>query len=235
MRSVVVASFQGERFIGAQLDSILPQLSHDDELIVSDDCSTDQTLQIIARRSDPRIRVIANSARVGYAANFERAIRAARGDLVLFSDQDDIWLPDKVVAIDAAARRGACVASDAIVVDENLKTVNSSFFALRHAKRFTWLTIYLKPSIVGATLACRKDYLQKLLPFPAKVPHDFWITLNAVLDNELTVLRSPLILYRRHAEAASVSATGRRRRMQTIVAERARILIALALRRLIAG
>ena len=235
MRSVVLAACQGERFIGEQLDSILSQLAPEDEVVVSDDASTDGTLQIIAQRNDTRIRVLTNDTRVGYAANFQRAIDHSRGDRVFFSDQDDVWLPDKVTTLEAAMRTSACVASDATVVDERLNALHRSYFEFHGTRHFSPLSVYLKPPFIGATLACHREYLQSLLPFPAGVPHDFWLTFNAVCDGKLAVIRTPLILYRRHADAVSVTATGHRRPLSSIAAERARLIGAMLRHRLTAA
>jgi len=232
MRSVVLATCQGERFIGEQLDSILSQLAPEDEVIVSDDASTDRTLEVITGRRDPRVRVLAHDTRVGYVRNFQRAIQESRGEIVFFSDQDDVWLPGKVITLEAALRNSRCVASDAIVVDDRLQTLHRSYFEWRGTRGFSGLSIYLKPPIVGATLACRREYLQTLLPFPPGVPHDFWITCNAACDGALAVVRTPLILYRRHTNALSVSATSRRRGMKTIAGERIRLLGAMLRHRL---
>jgi glycosyltransferase involved in cell wall biosynthesis len=231
MRSVVLATYQGEEFISAQLDSIVWQLDPEDEVVVSDDASTDGTVSIIAARNDPRIRLIRNSKRVGYVRNFERAIASAKGQFIFFSDQDDVWLPNKVTTLSMALTSHACVATDAVVVDRDLRQVHASFFRLRSAENFSAFAVFFKPCFVGATIACTRSYLDRLLPFPAGVPHDFWITLNASWDADLTVIREPLIYYRRHSSTASVSATGRRRSYGTIVLERARILGAMLFRR----
>jgi len=227
VRSVVLASYQGERFIGEQLDSILPQLGPQDEIVVSDDVSTDRTLEVIARRGDARIRVLRNDRHLGYVANFQRAIAGCRGDSVFFCDQDDIWLPNKVAMLDNALRAADCAASDAIVVDERLETLHRSFFELLGARHFSCLSLYWKPSVIGATVACRRDYLETLLPFPAGVPHDYWLTFNAACDNTLAVLPVPLILYRRHTDAFSVTATDRRRPVATVATERMKLIGAM--------
>ncbi len=233
MRSVVLATCQGEPFIREQLDSILQQLAPEDEVVVSDDASTDRTLEVIAGRGDPRVRVLANDTRVGYVANFQRAIEASRGDSIFFSDQDDVWLPNKVATLDAALRTRGCVASDAIVVDARLQTLHPSYFEWRGTRVFSRLSIYLRPPIVGATMACRRVYLDTVLPFPAGVPHDFWLTFNAACDGTLEVIRTPLILYRRHTNAFSVSGTGERRGMRTIATERVKLIGAMLRHRLI--
>lgn len=232
MRSVVVATYQGERYIARQLASILTQLAPEDEVVVSDDASSDRTLDIVAQLGDARTRILAHPDRVGYVANFGRALAHARGDPIYFSDQDDVWLPSKVATLDAALAIRACVASDAVVVDDALRTLHHSYFDWRGTKSFSPLAVYLKPPIVGATLACRREYVQALLPFPADIPYDFWLTLNAAWDRVLHVVQTPLILYRRHAQALSVSATGRRRSAATIATERIGIAGAMLRRRL---
>jgi glycosyltransferase involved in cell wall biosynthesis len=230
--SVVLASYEGERYIGEQLDSILLQLSPHDEVIVCDDASRDGTLAAVRARSDSRIRISENRERVGYIGNFQRAAALARGELVFFADQDDIWLPGKVATQRAALACKPCVASDAKIVDEALRELHPSYFAYRGISDFSCRTILLRPPIVGATLAIRQRYLATLLPFPAGVPHDFWISFNAAWDDALEIVSAPLILYRRHAAAHSPSGTSRRRRLGTIALERARLLGFMAARRL---
>jgi glycosyltransferase involved in cell wall biosynthesis len=232
MRSVVLAAYDGERFIDAQLDSIIPQLAHDDEVIVSDDASSDGTIRTVRRRNDPRIKVVCNSNRVGYVKNFERAISCARGEYIIFSDQDDVWLPNRITTVCSALDRKACVVSDAIVVDKDLRELHTSFFRLRQATDFSFFAIFLKPCFIGATMACRRSYLNTLMPFPPNVPHDFWITLNATWDHDLEIIMNPLILYRRHPSTASVSATALKRSLTTIFMERVRLSKALFSRRI---
>jgi glycosyltransferase involved in cell wall biosynthesis len=231
MRSVVLASYQGQDFIGEQIDSILAQLSPDDELVVSDDASTDRTLEVVAERRDPRIRTLTNRVRAGYIENFQRAIEQARGDHVFFSDQDDVWLPNKVTLMDSALRVNACVASDAIVVNNRLETLHPSYFKYRGARSFSPSSIFLKPPIIGATLACRRRYLDTLLPLPSGIPHDFWLSVNASWDDELGIVDRPLILYRRHTSAASPSATDRKRALNIIATERWKVVQTVLQRR----
>jgi glycosyltransferase involved in cell wall biosynthesis len=234
MRSVVLATCQGEKFISEQLESILPQLAPEDEVIVSDVASTVRTLEIVAALRDPRIRVIANRSRAGYVENFQRAVAASRGESVYFSDQDDVWLPNKIAVMDAALKASPLVASDAIVADEKLQTLQPSYFASRGIVSFSPVRIFLKPRIIGATLACRRQYLDSLLPVPAGIPHDFWLSINAALDRSLAIVDTPLILYRRHTATASPTATGNKRPLQVMLMERSRLSIALCRRRLFA-
>jgi glycosyltransferase involved in cell wall biosynthesis len=235
MLSIALASFNGEHFINAQLDSIILQLAESDEIVISDDASVDGSTACIKARNDPRIHLLENTDRVGYVGNFERAVRHCRGDIIVFSDQDDVWLPHKISRIVGALKNKQCVVSDAIIVDESLRQLHPSYFLWRNAKPYSLWSVYRRPCFIGATLACTRAYLEGVLPFPKSIPHDYWVTLNAMWDEELEVVAEPLILYRRHGSTASVSATSRRRSLFTIVRERALIAGHFLWRRLIRG
>lgn len=97
--AIALATWNGERFLSEQLESYLKQTRLPDELVVSDDCSKDGTLDVLnefARTAPFEVRILKNSERAGFAANFGRAIGACRADIILLSDQDDIWLPSHV-------------------------------------------------------------------------------------------------------------------------------------------
>src|SRR6476469_4547127 len=96
MISVCMATYNASRYIHNQIDSIRIQLASEDEIIISDDLSEDDTLKIIRRINDPRIKIIQGNAKLGIIKNFERALYAAKGDFIFLSDQDDVWLPNKV-------------------------------------------------------------------------------------------------------------------------------------------
>jgi hypothetical protein len=124
----------------------------------------------------------------------------------------------------------ACVASDAIVADEQLRSVCPSYFKLRGARSFSAPAIFLRPRIIGASLAVQRRYLRRCLPFPPKIPHDHWISLNAALDGELAVVDRALIRYRRHADAASATAKSRRA-LHVVLRERLALLRTIIARR----
>ena len=99
MISVCIATYNGEKYIREQLDSILPQLGLDDEVIISDDSSTDNTLKIIEEYNDCRIKIFSNNKFYSPILNFENALKKAQGDFIFLSDQDDIWKSNKVEVV----------------------------------------------------------------------------------------------------------------------------------------
>jgi hypothetical protein len=224
--SFVLASYNGASFIDAQLRSILASLGPDDEIVVSDDGSTDDTLDVVRAIDDPRIRILSGEARLGYQGNFARAVAATRGRYIFFSDQDDICLAHRVPRSLEALSQFSCVCGDAEVVDEDLALLHRSHFALRRA-RFSTAWLIARPAVIGATLACRRDFVLAQLPFPAGVPHDLWLSVQAARRRSLAVLPEALILYRRHRRAVSSTTAASRRAVMVRVRERYRLVKAM--------
>jgi glycosyltransferase involved in cell wall biosynthesis len=225
--SVVLASYNGEQFIGAQLRSLLAVMDANDEIVVSDDGSTDDTRAVVASIQDARIRLLPPGPRLGYQGNFARAISAARGKYIFFSDQDDICLPKRVEQSLAALETAACVCGDATVVDSDLRTTSPSYFLLRKPRGFSAWSLLVRPAVIGATMACRREFLEAAMPFPRNIPHDQWLSVLAASRRQLTVISTPFILYRRHAGVVSFTGVRSRRSLWTILSERARLSWAL--------
>jgi len=200
-----MASYNGESFINEQIESILAQLDIGDELIITDDFSTDRTVEIIEKIRDTRICLYSNEKRLGYCKNFEKAISLAKGDLIFLSDQDDVWVQGKVDQLKKALENYDFVMSDAIVVDEKLNIINESHFKLRSVRQGFWYNL-AKTRYVGAFMAFKKSLLEKALPFPKQhsfYSHDFWLMLIAEAYYKVHLIRTGLVLYRRHGKNAS--------------------------------
>ena len=212
MISVCVATFNGEKYIKEQLISILSQLKKGDEIIISDDGSTDTTLDIIAKLQDSRIKVVHRTTtkkyRYGFdivTHNFENALLHARGELIFLSDQDDLWLPNKVAAMEVALRTHLLALSDCKVSNENLQITHKSYFEL-NGLHTSILGNLVKNSFLGSCMAFRRELLHKAIPFPRQlVPHDIWLGLLALHYGKVAYLRIPLIIYRRHSGTTSTS------------------------------
>lgn len=206
-----MATLQGERYIATQLRSILGQLSSQDEVIVVDDGSTDRTCSEISTLQDARIVLIRNPRNQGVLRAFEKALSRSSGDVIFLSDQDDVWLPNKVeTVLDAFANDPALmlVASDAILIDEEGSKIENSFYAKRGKFRPGLWSNVLIGKFHGCTMAFRSALLRRALPFPsgALVHHDTWIgCVNALTRGTTKYVPEPLVAYRRH----STNVTGR--------------------------
>lgn len=211
MISVCIATYNGEKYLTQQLDSILAQLAEEDEMIISDDGSVDETLNIIKgyMAKDSRIRLI-EGPRQGVIANFEQAITEAQGDFIFLADQDDVWLPNKsseVVAFFDTHPTLDVVVSDLIIVDEALKPITSSYFEYRNVKGGFFANL-LKSGYIGAGMCFRKRMKKRILPIPRNVAmHDMWIGMLGETSKSSGFLAKQLTYYRRHGENVSEIAT----------------------------
>ncbi|MDP3211525.1 glycosyltransferase family 2 protein [Methylotenera sp.] len=203
MISVCIATYNASKYINSQVISILDQLSPEDEVIVSDDVSTDGTVDEILKINDPRIKVIKGNSRLGVIKNFERSLYAAKGELIFLSDQDDIWLPNKISLCKVQLDRFLLVVTDCVVVDANLYSLSPSFFALKKSRKGIIRNIY-RNSYIGCCIAFRRELLDIALPFPVGIPmHDLWLGILAEIKGDVAFLPNKLLLYRRHGNNLS--------------------------------
>jgi glycosyltransferase involved in cell wall biosynthesis len=225
--SVCMATFNGARFLPAQIDSILGQLGPQDELVVSDDGSTDRTPEILAGYGD-RLRVVGTSRVGGVVPNFERALAAARGDLVALSDQDDVWLDGRAALIRERLGGATLVAMNGVVVDEALKPLGRTVFQQVGVPGGFLRTLAVN-RYVGCCMAFRRELLAAALPFPPRIAaHDWFIALVAERLFDVANDDRPLFLFRRHGGNASTTGGRSRHGLGARLAMRWRMLRAVA-------
>lgn len=214
MISVALCTYNGERYIKEQLDSIFSQSISVDEVVICDDCSTDSTCTIldeyVLRYS--QIRLIKNGKNIGFRKNFEKALVECRGDYIFFSDQDDIWAKDKVaITVDYLHKTGMYgVFSNGKLIDGKGKDLNHTLFSIQQLApylknglldKYTFEILCLKGNFVtGAALAITKAAKDFVLPFRTSkyVLHDNWIALKLSAQHKLGYIEKPLIFYRIH-------------------------------------
>ena len=212
--SVALASYNGEKFIAEQLDSLLRQTLPVDEIIVCDDNSADGTWSILndyQRRYPEVVKIFRNECNLGCYRNFETALSHCGGEYILLCDQDDIWLPEKVARLTAILRQNpACdgVFCDSAAVNEQLQELDFSFWqmrkfsrnAQRQCRNNALKTMLKRVPVAAHSIALRRRALQYLLPFP-ELPGfypDSWIALQLAIHSQWALTPEKLTLYRVH-------------------------------------
>jgi glycosyltransferase involved in cell wall biosynthesis len=212
--SIALCTYNGARFLESQLDSFAAQVRLPDELVVRDDGSTDATQAILdsfAKRAPFPVRIVRNEGRLGSTKNFERAIGLCTGDLIATSDQDDVWLPEKLAlseaAFDVEPGRGL-IFTNADVVDEELHPIGHTMWdaiqfgpwARRRVRRGLVFEVMLRQWLAtGATMMFRSEYRPFILPIPENWIHDGWIALLIGAMAPVGFVEQPTVRYRQHS------------------------------------
>ena len=199
--SVVLCTYNGEKFLAEQLDSILVQTYSNLELIISDDQSTDGTwplLQTYAGK-DARIKLFRNETNLGYNKHFEKACSFASGQWIAIADQDDIWLPHKLWALYHGTRADTLlVHSYNAEFKNNDPSVTYSNPSRLRFKGNNTQQLFFYNTISGHTMLFHQKLLKAALPFPDGVYYDWWLGVNASLQSKVQLIEEPLVLHRQH-------------------------------------
>lgn len=203
--SVCLASYNGEKFIREQIESILSDLGQSDQLVICDDGSIDRTCSIIQSFNDARITLIHNKKNLGYADNFEKLISLATGDFIFLSDQDNIWMKGKARKVISVFQQDSSIR----LVCHNLRPIDAlgnnfkmSIPSCREGKRNSFIVLvshFIKAQFYGCTFCLNRRGINDLLPFPSSTyAHDHWIIVWAAVNGHIFFLDEALIKYRRH-------------------------------------
>lgn len=202
--SVAIASYNGQRYIQKQIQSILNQSVLPNEIIVSDDNSNDKTielLKLIKEKSKINIIIIQNSLNKGYSKNFEIAIKRCSGDLILLSDQDDFWFPDKIKKIRSQFKSSKLFLylNNTLISDEFLNSTEIS-------KLDQVISLYGNSDnfIPGCCMSIDNKLKNIFLPFPTGLmSYDQWINFVSISINSKKIIKESLQYYRLHKNNTS--------------------------------
>jgi glycosyltransferase involved in cell wall biosynthesis len=211
-----MCTYNGGKYVWEQVQSIASQTRLPDEVVICDDGSTDDTISLLRTfddRSPFPVRIISNERRLGPTKNFEKAISLCDGDMIVLSDQDDIWRPQKLEKLAGALdqnRDAAYAFSDSEMIDEGGESLGRTMWGAlglrRNLDRFVGLgqlRLLLKQNVVtGASMAFRASFRDVVLPIPQSWTHDYWIAvLGSTLSRGIPIPEQ-LLMYRRHAGQA---------------------------------
>ncbi len=198
--SVVMCTYNGHAYLKDQIESILTQTYTHFELIISDDASIDGTRQILKQfENTDRVRIFYQESNLGIAANYSFVCSKAKGKFIAFSDQDDIWLPEKIEKLVASIGNSPLVYSNSQLMDQNGK--------LLEVKLSDWKKMYsgedsrgyfLYSCVWGHGMLITRELLEKCLPIPKEIHHDIWIVFQAFMNGGIKYLNETLTQYRQH-------------------------------------
>ena len=222
--SVCMATYNGSKYISKQLNSILSQLKLEDEIIIVDDFSTDDTVNIIKKINDKRIILINNPQNLGVVYSFDKALSMVNGDIVFLSDQDDEWMNNKVeVILDFFKTEDIdLIVHDALIVPQ-VKYLYISLSNFAKSRGGFFYNVYSN-TFTGCCMAFRTSILKKILPIPTYngVYHDAWIgILSELYRFKVKFIQIPLIQWNRHENNTS---TTNRRALKQIIIDRFNLL-----------
>ena len=217
MISVALCTYNGEKYLPEQLESIVSQSVPVHELVVCDDGSSDKTLEILQQFSNDcafPVRIFQNTTNLGSTKNFEKCLSLCQGDILFLCDQDDAWRVDKVEKQVAYLRENPevdAVFSNAQIIDDFSQPMQSTIWQeveFNESSQRLWRAgkaheiLFDGFVVTGATLALRRSSLERLLPFPVHIPqliHDAWIALALSLEGKIQFINETLVFYRMHA------------------------------------
>lgn len=224
--SIVLCSYNGEKYISEQIESILNQTFKDLEIIISDDRSTDETINIVQAyaRKDSRISWHINDTNLGYVKNFEKGISLAKGAYIALSDQDDVWELDKIEKLYNNIKDYVLIYCDSLFVNSKLEPTTQKMSSSKvMISTKNPLNLSLMNSVSGHALLFKKELTLKLVPFPELVPHDWWIAFVASFNGGITFYNETLIKYRIHDSNSLVLNKNRKSKENKITKKQIRI------------
>ena len=213
--SIVMATYNGAHYLEEQIESILANTYEDWTMEICDDGSTDRTLSIIERYQElypNKIKFHPNEEKLGVTRNFLEGAMRANGEYVMFCDQDDVWLPEKIEKTLkfmkereklSVKNTPIAVFTDAKVVDGALRNINSSFYAYNKldTKKIDLPHLLVENKMIGCTTMINRGILDKIIEFPNFARyHDWWIALIAAVFGEIAFLNESTMLYRQHSK-----------------------------------
>lgn len=215
--SIAVCTYNGEKYLQEQLDSFTAQTRLPDEVVICDDCSQDATRQILENFAESAafpVKLYFNKRNLGFLKNFEKAIKLCSGEIIILSDQDDVWHEEKIELIEAEFAKSekiGMVYADAELVNESLDILETSMwqktgFDAEKQKLFVdgkaFDLLLVRGYVYGSSMAFRSVYRDLFLPFPENTAfiHDNWIAFMLCAVTNFSLINKKLIKYRQHQQ-----------------------------------
>lgn len=200
--SIALCTYNGEKYIREQMESLIGQTYSNLEIIIVDDHSTDDTVKILESYKKENIKIYYNEKNIGFNKNFEKALRLCKGIYIAISDQDDIWEKDKIEILFKNIGDKMMVYSNSMLIDAEGKTIRKRFKKLMpptgDPRQFS-----IRNYVAGHTLLLKKDFLSYVLPIPSNCFYDWWFAINAANEGSVCCIDRCLTKQRFHGNNSS--------------------------------
>ena len=199
--SISIATYNGEKYLEKQLDSIYAQTYKNIEVVVTDDCSEDNTIEILEQYSKMYgLQYSVNEKNLGFVKNFEKAITLCKGEYIALSDQDDVWETHKIYTLYQHMKDALLIHSDALLIDEAGEVIEPSYTQNSHkVLRKNIIEYFFNNDATGCTMMFSRKLLSTILPVPENVvAHDWWIAIHAKQQGKIIYIPEALVQYRQH-------------------------------------
>jgi glycosyltransferase involved in cell wall biosynthesis len=197
-----MATYNGSKYLAQQMESVVTQTYPNIEIIVVDDKSTDNTIEILRQFQQQYsfINIVRNETNLGYIKNFEKGCGLASGELIALCDQDDYWHCDKIKTMQAAIGNYPLIYCDSILCDEHLRSIGVNISNRVNSIDFnSCLQQVVFCRIYGHATLIKKSFLDNVIPFLDVIPHDWWLCYTATFYGGIKYLPEQLVSYRQHA------------------------------------
>lgn len=199
--SVAMATYNGEKYIKEQLESIISQTYKNIEVVITDDASTDDTIKVINEFKNKHgfIKVFLSDINKGVTQTFEHSFTKCGGDFIAISDQDDIWEPNKIETLLAGLDQEDAVYSNSLLIDKTGKSLHKEFKSLMKLQSYYDGSPFLMGNCIpGHTILMKTGFAKTILPLPRGMMFDRWISFCAASNNGIKYVDKPLVRYRQH-------------------------------------
>ncbi|MDE3236840.1 MAG: glycosyltransferase family 2 protein [Bacteroidota bacterium] len=217
--SVVIATYNGEKFLSRQIESVLQQTYRNLEIIITDDASTDGTWNCIQEytHKDQRIQALRSEKNLGYVKNFEKGIRFSKGEYIAICDQDDIWHAEKISKLFAAIQHHSLAFSDSELVNEEGQSLGKKLSDIKQLDAYTSCLPFVPGNCIsGHACLIKRDMLLQALPFPSFFVYDWYLAFFICCAGRIVYINEPLVQYRQHSQSsiAAVKVKGNKKKKQ---------------------
>ena len=205
--SIVMATYNGARFLQEQLDSLFQQTYSNIEIVIVDDCSSDNTIEILKQNiiKNNNLFLYCNEKNLGYQKNFEKGVLLAKGEYIALCDQDDIWYPQKIEVLLKDIGNFSIAYCDSEIIDTNNKEIGIRLSQQRNMKNFISPLMYIYGTASPShAMLIKQEIIKNAIPFPTLIPHDYWLGFIASLKHGTKFVSQVLVKYREHENNVTI-------------------------------